>query len=73
MKQAAGRINLTGLAVSECSSEASPSGAGDVDVEGTGDAPATPRVVGKLCCLKLDFLRFAYNVLFSLISGGREW
>ena len=50
VKQAVGRINLTGLAASVCSSEASPS---DAD-EGSGDAPAIPGV-GKLFCLLSTF------------------
>ena len=44
VKKAVGKINLTGLATSECSSEASPSDGDDVHVEGSGDAPAIPRV-----------------------------
>ena len=54
VKQAVGRINLTGLAASVCSSEASPSDADDVNIEGSGDAPAIPGV-GKLFCLLSTF------------------
>ena len=45
--RAIGTINLTGLATSESSIEGSPSRVDEVDIEGTGDEPATLRTVGE--------------------------
>ena len=74
VKQAVGRINLTGLATSECSSKASPSNAGDANIEGSGDALAIPRVTGGklfLCSILLSGL--AYDVASLARYGRKRW
>lgn len=54
--RAIGTINLTGLAASESSCEASPSRVDEVDIEGVGDQPETLGAAGgKLPCFTPNF------------------